>query len=53
MKPSRATSRLRSRIQASKREGNNTGNYQLMFIQKLHDHATYTVIWNHETRYEL
>ena len=53
VKPSRATSRLRSRIQASKREGNNKGNFQLMFFQMLHDHATYTVIWNHETRNEL
>lgn len=53
VKPSRATSRLRSRIQASKREGNDKGNFQLMFFQMLHDHSTYTVIWNHETRNEL
>lgn len=53
LKPSRATSRLRSRIQASKRDDSNKGNFQLMFFQMLHDHSTYTVIWNHETRNEL
>lgn len=53
VKPSRATSRLRSRIQASKREGNDRGNFQLMFFMMLRDHSTYTVIWNHETRNEL
>ena len=53
LKPSRATSRLRSRIQASKRDGNDHGNFPLMFFMMLHDHSTYTVIWNHETRNEL
>lgn len=53
LKPSRATSRLRSRLQASKREGGDRGNFPLMFFMMLHDHSTYTVIWNHETRNEL
>ena len=53
LKPSRATSRLRSRIQESKKDTTERGNFQLMFYEMLNDHSTYTVIWNHETRNEL